>query len=299
LLLAWVVDTDRPPRCLTATAALLSLGAAVGLAPRAGAAAVLPWSGTFTLELVGAEPSAQLPPLVGPGVAIAASWPSPQTLRLRGGISDAATRLVTDPVALAASGLAAVRLSLTLGIGTLAPFPPLPFGELLTAHTLPAFGNLRFCLLSAACSSALALPLAAAGGDPAVGVGGLLVAGSGLRISLEAAPWTVGTATRTRATSGGGTTTAFAFGFVHGPASASGTTAASGGELQLVTPLAVTGGGQPDASGFGRLRLRFVPEPGAPLLLGSALLALLTRCPRRIRPEESSCAKRPPPPPAA
>ena len=71
--------------------------------------------------------------------------------------------------------------------------------------TSPVHGVVKVCLLSTACTQYLPLVLSQATtingvtgtGVNAVGVGGLLTAGGygGIRISLQAAPWTVKTAT--------------------------------------------------------------------------------------------------------
>jgi hypothetical protein len=61
-------------------------------------------------------------------------------------------------------------------------------------------------------------------------------------------------------------------GFRHGPASASSSTAAGSGVLQLVTPIRFRASfATVDTPGFARLTLRFVPEPE-----GTALVAAVT-----------------------
>ena len=64
----------------------------------------------------------------------------------------------------------------------------------------------------------------------------------------------------------------FTEGFVHGPFSFTGSTATPGGELSLVTPVVIRAS-QPLGTqmAFGRLTVRFVPEPGLLVLLGSGL----------------------------
>ena len=118
-----------------------------------------------------------------------------------------------------------------------------------------------------------------------MGAGGLLTAGGGgnLRVSALAAAWTIKTASLPVETPGGGSVSLQARGWVHGPASFTGSTAGVGGALSLVTPIRVSSGdGQPLAS-FARLTLHFVPEPGTALAvaLGGVGLAALRR--RRAR----------------
>jgi len=125
-------------------------------------------------------------------------------------------------------------------------------------------------------------------GAKGVGVGGLVTAGgvAAIRISLEAAPWTVGTA-QAIDQSAAGTHAVTLMGFAHGPASATSSTAQPGGVVQLVTPslvrtnLAV--GGSRKIAVLGQLLVRFVPEPGLLVLLASAVAGLLLLGRDRIR----------------
>jgi hypothetical protein len=270
--------TGRLPRTAVWSALLLLLAAPAR-------AELLGWDGTLSLDYFSSDPLLRHWELSGRHAAVAEGpLPALGALHLAGGISDAATLLVTDPDALV-GGVAAVRLSATLGIGTLSPLPPLPFGQLLEARQLPVFGSLRLCLVTPDCIDDLSLVSFFQGQTRALGVGGTL-AGSlpgGTRLSVQAAPWTLGTATAAVDTGAGGTATAFAFGFVHGPASGSGSSGASGGELQLVTPMRAVSAAAPGLSGFGRLRLHFVPEPGELLLLAAGLASLLVLARRRTR----------------
>jgi hypothetical protein len=248
-------------------------------------AELLAWDGTLTLDWLAQDPLLRHWTLSGSHAAVSEGPPpSLGALHVAGGISDAATALVTDPDALV-GGVAALRVSATLGVGTLSPLPPLPFGQLLAERQLPVFGSLRVCLVTPDCVDDLLLVSFFQGQTRALGVGGTLAGGplGGAHISVQAAPWTLGTATAVVESSGGGTATAFAFGFVHGPASGSGSSGAGGGELQLVTPMRAVAGTAPGLSGFGRLRLHFVPEPGLLLLLASGVASLIVLARRRTR----------------
>lgn len=265
----------------------LLLLASLALYAQAAEAKLLAWEGTLSLDLL--DPGLEGPVLAGPGVALAlpteAGGKALQTLHLVGGLDASAFVLVTDP---GAPALAALSASATLGIGTLGPFqPPVWFGPQLTRRTLPVLGALRLCFFSITCGGALSVPLAINAGrsGTGVGVGGhLTVGGMGpIRISLEAAPWTLGTTYLSVTTPSGASLALSRFGFVHGPASLTGSTATSGGELQLVTPLVVRSTQTPELSGFGVLTVRFIPEPGSLLLLGSAGAALAVLGRRRFR----------------
>jgi len=249
-------------------------------------AEVLAWDGSLSFQFF--DPNLGRPTLTGSGVAIAlpiGEGPALETLRIRGGITDSTLVLVTDPEAVPLVG---VGLTGTLGIGTLRPFqPPVPFGPQLTASTLALGGRARLCILYADCTSFLPIPFLKNKGATAVGVGGVLTGGGfgAIRISLQAAPWTVGTATIPLVTSGGSTVTAFAFGFARGPLSFTGSTATSGGEIQIVTPMVVQSTeGLSSLTGFGVLSIRFIPEPGFLLLLASGIGGLIALCRSRARP---------------
>lgn len=244
----------------------------------------LAWDGTLSLDFFTQDPLLAHWELTGTQQLVSeAAPPALQALHIAGGINAAVTALVTDPDALT-GGLAAIQVTAALGVGTLSPFPPLPFGPLLTSRVLPVFGVVRLCLLTPSCSTNLPVVSFFQGPATALGVGGTL-AGSlpgGTRISIQAAPWTLGTATVPVETTGGGSATAFGFGFVHGPGSLSGTTGATSGEIQLVTPMVAASTGA--LSGLGRLRMHFVPEPGQLILLASGCLALFVLARRRTRP---------------
>jgi hypothetical protein len=128
-------------------------------------------------------------------------------------------------------------------------------------------------------------------GTKGVGVGGLITAGGygGIRISLQAAPWTIKTVTLIdQITTPGGSrimTTRAARGWAHAPVSTttstaqpSGSSAEPSGMVQLVTPNQVMTnlplGSHAKVAVGVNLVLRFIPEPGLLLLLGSGVAGL-------------------------
>ena len=111
--------------------------------------------------------------------------------------------------------------------------------------------------------------------------------GGEIRISVEAAPWTVRDATLSVQTPSGSSFQLVTSGSVHGPYSFTGSTALAGGQLSLVTPVLTTSNGLDlPALAFARLTLRLVPEPGLLLLLALSAVGLwiLSRIRRRGEP---------------
>lgn len=242
----------------------------------------------------------------------------------RGHVTGTDTNIVTDPET-AGNGIAAVIIQFQPGTGTLAPFTgtmvPNPGTKFpLTKNVMPIGGVAKICLLSTVCNDFLPLlltqpttngaryqvstattnqltPMGNQGkklgipgtGVKGVGVGGLITVGgfSAIRISVEAAPWTVKTATAIDQTNDNTGTAAFhpvtRMGFFHGPASASTSTAQPSGVVQIVTPSQIrtnlSQGSNVKIGSITTLIVHFVPEPGMLLLLGSGVvgLALLGR----------------------
>jgi len=275
---------QRPLRLSTGLLAVaLALAACVSSA-RVASASPLNWEGTLSLEVLGFLPLAVtgggVSTVTGPGDGVVL-----QTLRVaasRGGIEGTAMVPISDPV-LQAGGIASVRATVSLGTGSFAPISGGTGYAPLTRNVLPVRGLAKLCLLSTLCSNysplLLTQPTRAGpgGGVKGVGVGGLVTVGGGtapLRLSIEAAPWTLYTATVRVASAGGGKLPVFASGFVHGAASLTSSTGLPGGSLQLVTPIRVTSNQGSDLAAFARLRVRFVPEPGVCLLLASGCLGL-------------------------
>lgn len=274
----------RAPRAAAPACALATLLIA-GSAP----ALVVDFSGELALEPI--HPVLAPFRIEGAGVATlngSGAGVALETLSLAGGIAGSHIVPVTDPL-VSNGGLVAFRLAARLGTGALRPFQPAVSLSTpqLSRGALAVRGEARMCMLTLNCGHGLDLPLD--GGTPessiGLGVGGSLFIhpSPALRHSVLGAPWTPRTALLSVPTPGGGTATAFASGFAHGPLSFSGSTALSGGAVQLVTPLVVqSSAGITLPTGFARLTLRFVPEPDALLVLPPSI-ALLAAGARRMR----------------
>ena len=256
---------------------VLAFAACVLWAPVAGASP-LHWDGTLSVEVLGLAPLS----VTGGGVATVdgpdgGAWL--RTLRLaasRGGISGTAMAPITDA---SLAPLVSVRATASLGTGSLAPISGGAGSAPLTRRVLALRGLAKLCLFSTSCGTFLPLALTQetpGGGLKGAGIGGVLtVGGTGpLRFSIEAAPWTLHTATVSVATAGGGKLPVFASGFVHGAGSVTGSTGLPGGMLQLVTPIRITSSQGSQLAAFGRLRVRFLPEPGWLVLLAAGLVGL-------------------------
>jgi hypothetical protein len=249
---------------------------------RAARAEPLGWEGTLSIEVLGYEPLA----VTGGGVATVdgpGGGALLRTLRLaasRGGITGTAMVPITDPLAQAA-GVVSVRATASLGTGSFAPISGGTGQPPLTRRTLPVRGLAKLCLLASACTHFLPISFTQPTGSPpgagleGVGIGGLVtVGGSGFGVSIEAAPWTLYTATVSLPSPGGGHFPVFTSGFAHGAGSLTGSTGLPGGSLQLVTPVRITSNLGHELGAFARLRVRFVPEPGWLLLLAAGLAGL-------------------------
>ncbi len=268
-------------------------------------AAVLNWKGTSTTYLADYPKVA----LKGGGVATinGSSGGIPAhlgTLRLaasRGNIDGTFTQFVTDPET-AADGIAALIFTkMRAGTGTVGPVS----GGMASTVTaaggqMPIGGIVKICILSTACTQFVELVLTqptsvngvAGSGVRGPGVGGLITAGGygGIRISLQAAPWTLKTGTvidQLTTTGGQRIFTDVVFkGWAHAPASTTTSTAQPSGMLQLVTPNQVTtnlalGSSDKMASAMVMV-LHFIPEPGLLLLLGSGVAGLAVLGRKRI-----------------
>jgi len=268
-------------------------------------AAPLNWEGSSTITI------ADIPPFefTGGGVATvndsAGVIPAHlNTLRLkgsRGQIEGTDTQFITDPDT-AGNGIAAVIVQVAAGTGTFAPISGgAQSTSVLTRNIMPVYGMAKICLLSTVCSLYLNLPFTqptTVNGVPgtginAVGVGGLITAGGygGIRISLQAAPWTIKTTTVIdHLTTTGGSrifVEVTAKGWAHAPASTTSSTAQASGVVQLVTPGHIASniplGSNDKLAGMFVTVMHFIPEPGLLLLLGSGVVGLGLLGRRRMR----------------
>jgi membrane protease YdiL (CAAX protease family) len=283
-----------PARRRTSQCAVL-IAASLAVAT-AAAAGEMRWSGTLSLDFV----SPGLPRVSIPGTGVATVNAAGggfglTSLRLAGGITGTASLPVTDPDVTAS--IRSVRGSVTLGTGALRPFSPsAPLGEVqLTQRTLPVRGSARLCLFVSGCRSALVLPLTVADGRTGLGVGGSwTVGGFGtVQISIEAAPWTPRTASVIVTTESGETVGVPAAGWIHGPFSFATTAALTSGAISVVTPMRIAFNGGQQIPAFGRLTLRFVPEPGRLSLLAAGFAGLFYLDRNRIRPRQRPARRSP------
>jgi len=283
---------------------VLALGLALVLgAGGAAQAARLNWAGSLTTT------TGDLPPIyiTGGGVAtlngstggVPAHLGMIRLAASRGGITGTATITeFTDPET-AGNGIAAIILQGAGGTGTLGPISgALVSTGALTMNIMPVRGIAKVCLLSTTCTDYIPLLLSQhtpMSGVIGVGVGGTIVGtspGTGMiRISLQAAPWTVKTATAIDQTDDNTGLSAFhnvtRMGFAHGPASGTTSTAQPSGVLQIVTPNQVRTnlpfGSSAKVATIAQVLIHFIPEPGLLLLIGSGVAGLALLGSRRMK----------------
>ncbi|MBW1687208.1 MAG: hypothetical protein JRS35_19340 [Deltaproteobacteria bacterium] len=283
--------------------ALVATGFLVFGMTSAASAALMNWSGTAWVLLadypVGVVTGGGVATINGSAGGVPAHLSTLRLAASRGGIQGTFTRIVTDPDVIA-NGVSALEY-INIG-GLTGTFAGISGGVASTSTgevgTLGQSGLVKICLLSTACTQFLPMvfnqPTTVNGvpgtGRKGVGIGGMITAGGygGIRISLQATPWTIKTATvidQITPTGGGPRVmeTWIAKGWAHAPASTTTSTAQVSGMVQLITPNQVTTNlplGSSDKMGSFVIALHhFIPEPGLMLLLGSGVagLALLGR----------------------
>ncbi len=228
----------------------------------------LPFTATLQLKF------GAVPPLVIPGASTAEV-----TLAASGAIQ----RVQLAPSSIAATGVAVGPLPASFepidglqgNFGLWSTSAPLPLRTFergtngRIAGVVRLLGSVRVCLFSSTgCPGTsdlfIRLDHATPGTgslfyDGAVGWQGTWAGagGSGVNLTVRAAPWTTGTVN-----AGGGLT---AMGFAHGPASATGSTAQNGGQLNLVTPIFISTSipNSPYFPAIGTLSVTFTGDPPA------------------------------------
>jgi hypothetical protein len=204
------------------------------------------------------------------------------TLRIPGGNQASKFLPVTDPeVTATIKSIGAIRTTLPGTIGGLQ--------DTVQTGAWALRGVSRLCLFVANCASYFDIPLTRNDAHTGVGVGGLLTAGGfgNIRVSIEAAPWTLGSGSAINQTRGGNFKTLVVSGFIHGAGSSPGSTAANSGFIQLISPMQVATMGAGDnnkmQSLFSFATLRFIPEPGFLLLMGAGTVGLCILGRSRLR----------------
>src|SRR5262249_31966990 len=192
---------------------LFVLGA-TALCAATSSAAVLPFTGSLSLQLAGIGSSV----IAGSGVATV-SGPGSHLATLALPASPfAASGIVvpvTDP---AAAPIAGIQLTVHNAAGTI----------MGGGGPVPLLGVAKVCFFTgchAPPPSNISVPLSA------VGVGGAATVSTLVNVTAIGAPWTVGTAAVGSLTQ---------MGFAHGPASLTSSTAAASGAIQIVTPIFVS-----------------------------------------------------------
>jgi len=263
-------------------------------------ASVLHYHGTLILEL-GTLPSI---PAVGRGVATvnnSGTLGHLDFMRLKASRMGIGNANVFVPVTDAnAAPIVGILITASVGTGTLGPISGNANSSVdpLTSAVLPVNGIAKVCLFSTTCGTPLTLLLTQhtpATGTKGVGIGGILTIGgsSPIRISIEAAPWTLKTKTSIDqiTTPVGGTVKKYVNrtekGFAHGPSSITTSTALPSGVVQAITPMQVVTnlqlGSNLKIALFGFLTIHFIPEPGMLLLLGSGVAGLVLLGRHRMR----------------
>jgi hypothetical protein len=244
----------------------------------AAAAAQLKYQGTTTSKLGAARVKDNR--ITSSGVAtvnMSGGGGLLHTLRLPGSVTGSNYNPVTDPET--SGTIKTIGVEGTRMTGTLGDFQNPP----LTSNKMLIKGFIRLCLFNTDCNAQFDISMSANDGHTGFGVGGLLTGGGNgeIRISIEAAPWTLGSGTAVNQTGKGNFKTVKVSGFIHEAASGTGgggSTAVTSGVVQLITPMQVTTFGLEANNSlqslFVMLTVRFIPEPGFLLLLGAGVVGM-------------------------
>jgi hypothetical protein len=266
-----------------------------GMATSAGAS-ILEYRGTIVVDFGNLGPV----PITGMGVVTANATSAnthASTIRMANEFQATNTVPVTDPEV--TNTIPSVIVTATIGTGTFTNISGAASNTTQgvgpgAGRVLPIFGLARICLTGGCSVQPKALKLVlnqhtTGSGVNGIGIGGLQTIGGGgvIRLSLELAPWTLKTRTLNSQTANGGFRTLMQHGYVHGPASATTSTLANSGVLQLISPVQLHTTGLPGNSLkigiFNVLRLHFIPEPGMLLLLGSGVVGMALLGRRRLK----------------
>jgi hypothetical protein len=238
-------------------------------------AAPLAFTGTLTLQFV---PLPEATVVVGgSGIAQVTGGPHLSSLLLPGGTFGPVTTQVDLMIATGTDLFLTGVENQSGGFGA-------------TGGSMGLSGIAKLCLLifDPTCNNAFVpLPIAPTGTPVAgFGIGGTQLATGAVSVTVQHSPW--GTAAPTLTSHWSNTTVmtpAIPSGFVHGPASATASSAAQpGGTVQYVTASKVytsLTAAYPEIPMYAVLNLHFVPESGTPALLVVAAIAVLAAGRRR------------------
>ncbi|MDH3211964.1 MAG: PEP-CTERM sorting domain-containing protein [Myxococcales bacterium] len=261
-------------------------------------ARVIGWTGTLSVQFGTLSPISVTTPFAktailngsaGLGHLTTLQFPTGPAIQTVGVANGGGARVIlTDPEL---APLVSIQGTFGLGTGVMRPISGgAASAGPLTLNQMPVAGVFKVCILfqSTACPSFIPVPLTV-NGTQGVGLGGTVTVNtfgkSGIKISGINQPWTIKTAAITAIPTANGNafTTSSRFGFAHGPASATSSTANVSGVVQLVAPTRVVTTISGTTALFSILRIHFIPEPGTFLLFGAGVVALGVAGRRRVK----------------
>lgn len=227
------------------------------------------YDGSFSLELFGS------PIAVGQGPSVADVNPGVGGPHLTRAEVPGGFATVRSTVTQTSATFTQLIATVGAGAGTLTETPA---GRLRGA--VPLKGNVRVCYF-VSCGIFVDIPLTE-NGTRGVGLGGPPIEASGppfAKVSLQGASFQTDAATVMT-----GSSTLSAVGFARGPGAVTSSTALSGGEVQLVTPIQITATsvmGSTVIGLFATYNLQLAPEPGTGALLMAGAVGMLVLGRRR------------------